>query len=679
MNKGLYFYKLVSPYPEDVTKDCKLTINEIDSNFITLKDADIKDFSFDSESNIMTLTRNNGETLTTDLTSLAEGVVHNLNVCYDEHEGKIVISYDDKKVVIDGLITKCNIGKNVLTHVDTDSSIIGKGIVNCPIGISPVEKTGQYRPCIKFLDLTKGEVLPRPEDTKIGTRFLTYEKVSDYGFLYNYKGVQAIAHDLEHGWRIPSKADWDDMLNTIEPCDEFRTHDSSLCNRVLGKFAGKLLKSRHHWHEEIFKDECPKYDEKGDGCDCHHEHGKCHQDGGEDFEPDFHDLHELKKKPISPKGVDKFGMRILAAGYGDGCEVYDYFGKRTGFWTSTMIDNTDVYVKRFDFNQSGVAQTAEDPHALFSLRLVKDYNGSNFHEFEFINGHVYKCVLMPSATAEHGFTIWTANNAAFEAHKYNPKRIPCNIASDTYKTYFFTAEWNGFTWMKKRFNEGDSVVLFRGLKGEPYDEYRLIDGHLVSTTEKLHDEIMEEIDKEIKRLDEKIETESDRAQKVEAELWESLNEEISARTEVDAQMWDALAQEASARTEVDNQQWDAINAEAQRAKDVEKQLWEALDNERVAREEVDNQQWTAINNEISARTEVDNQQWDAINQCFKNLEQETKDRIEIDNQQWERINYNTDHLVMDGKYDSVTGELLLETKNPENNFTIQFNGNYGTF
>ena len=43
---GLYFYKLVSPYPEDVTKNCKLTINEIDSNFLTLKDNDIKKAEF---------------------------------------------------------------------------------------------------------------------------------------------------------------------------------------------------------------------------------------------------------------------------------------------------------------------------------------------------------------------------------------------------------------------------------------------------------------------------------------------------------------------------------------------------------------------------------------------------------------------------------------------------------
>ena len=50
MSESLYFYKLVSPYKEDVTKNCKLTINEVDSNFLTLKDNDIKSADFDRES-----------------------------------------------------------------------------------------------------------------------------------------------------------------------------------------------------------------------------------------------------------------------------------------------------------------------------------------------------------------------------------------------------------------------------------------------------------------------------------------------------------------------------------------------------------------------------------------------------------------------------------------------------
>ena len=66
--KGLYYYKLISPYKEDVTKNCRLTINEIDSNFLSLKDEDIKSAEFiydegDANNKSLILTRNNGEKL----------------------------------------------------------------------------------------------------------------------------------------------------------------------------------------------------------------------------------------------------------------------------------------------------------------------------------------------------------------------------------------------------------------------------------------------------------------------------------------------------------------------------------------------------------------------------------------------------------------------------------------
>ena len=46
---GLYFYKLVSSFPEDVTKDFKLTVNEIDHNFMKLKKSDISNFYLDND------------------------------------------------------------------------------------------------------------------------------------------------------------------------------------------------------------------------------------------------------------------------------------------------------------------------------------------------------------------------------------------------------------------------------------------------------------------------------------------------------------------------------------------------------------------------------------------------------------------------------------------------------
>ena len=75
-----------------------------------------------------------------------------------------------------------------------------------------------------------------------------------------------------NGWRLPSKKDWDDMLNTIEPC-EFTNHDSTLSNEVLGKVAGKLLKSTEGWNYV----------------------------GADD---------------INPNGIDSYNMNILPSGYG---------------------------------------------------------------------------------------------------------------------------------------------------------------------------------------------------------------------------------------------------------------------------------------------------------------------------------------------------------------------------
>ena len=83
---GLYFYKLVSPYAEDVTKDCKLTINEIDHNFLTLKDADIKDGTFNGDENTIVLNRNNGDKIVIDMSSVLNDITYGFDVEYIPNE-----------------------------------------------------------------------------------------------------------------------------------------------------------------------------------------------------------------------------------------------------------------------------------------------------------------------------------------------------------------------------------------------------------------------------------------------------------------------------------------------------------------------------------------------------------------------------------------------------------------
>ena len=101
---GIYYYKLVSGYDNDVTKNCKLTVNEIDSNFFNLKSVDIKEFHLEDYN--LVLTRNNGERLVVDIKPLFDAIVFpdpeeidfpKLNVEYDKEQGVIIISHGDKE------------------------------------------------------------------------------------------------------------------------------------------------------------------------------------------------------------------------------------------------------------------------------------------------------------------------------------------------------------------------------------------------------------------------------------------------------------------------------------------------------------------------------------------------------------------------------------------------------
>ena len=244
---GLYYYKLVSEYPEDITKNCKLTINEIDSNFKVLKDYDIKTAEFvrgedcTKSDGTLVITRNNGDKVIVPIdTTICKNLTYDYNVSTAETKSgaTLTISYKDdegivKKVTLENVITADNlidvIGSDVLTKVITDNSLKGLGTMSSPLGLAGIEKTGMLAPAIKVMDLTDDSKLP--EVAKEGTRYVTREYVSDYGYLYNGEGVKKISDlldqiyereeiykevdDRKYYWRIPSKADWDKMLNLM--------------------------------------------------------------------------------------------------------------------------------------------------------------------------------------------------------------------------------------------------------------------------------------------------------------------------------------------------------------------------------------------------------------------------------------------------------------------------------
>ena len=688
--KGLYFYKLVSPYSEDVTKDCKLTVNEIDHNFLTLKtlkDADIRDFYIDNENGFLVLETNNGEKFKADISHFSK------NVCveFDKDAGTIAIHHDGVVDVIDELITKSNISAEIETNIMTDETLNGNGGNNNPLGLTNVEKTSSYKSVIKVIDKTQGCHLPCGDRNKLGDRYLTYEEYNEHGYLYNYHSAQRFVQELHSDWRIPTKADWDNMLNAIEVCDEDKNHDVSSCNNVLGKLAGKYLKSQDKW---VKVNNCHAPMHNPCNCHCGCNDSDISNEGDDIF---IEDECAPKPKPVTPYGVDAYGMRILPSGYGDGGMMMDYFGRRAKFWTSTDIGVTNMYVKRFDYDRSGVSQYAENPRSLASLRLVKDYDGGNFNAIETINGVNYKAVLMPAENTKHGFSIWLASNIAASQKKYCPV-LPNNGELLSDKKVFFINEWNGFDWDKKELQEGDSLMIKFGPDCDKDAEYRLVNGELInikkdiiSTVENKYDndiddlqsrvnvieeEIGEikqsiavindkivELDAKDKSLDEKIDAEIEERKEVDTQLLGNIEE----LKEADAQILASLSAETEERKEVDAKLEEAINTESEERKEFDMQISESLSAETEERKEVDAQILASLSAETEERKEVDaklREDIDAEKERSAAMDEYLKGRL----------------ISQSGStYNFAEGFLMLVTDDPNNTIRIDLDSNYGEF
>ena len=618
--KGLYFYKLNSPYSEDVTKNCKLTINEIDSNFLSLKDEDIASAEFDKETKSLVLTKNNGEQLIANLS----GVTYDLNVetsCSADEGASITITYNgvdgEKTVTFDHIVTVDNlrsvIGSDLLTRVITDGTLKGDGTVSSPLGLSGTEKSGMIAPVKGRLDLTKGGRLP--EVAKLGTRYITIEYVNDYGYLYNGEALSKISESLDKegkGWRIPTKADFDALLNSIEPCN-YQNHNSAKCHIDLGFLAGKYLKSECGWLGEPDCEctstapmtGCSVQDQVSEDTD--------YVEGEQNIEI----TDEPNLSPESYQGVDKYGMGILPSGNAllDAFNrpQANYFKEKTFFWTSTHVhgdDDQDVYVKVFDWNKTTVSQAAECPSPYYSVSLVKVYNGSNYFDSEYIDGVLYKTLLFPNSRQ-----VWLATNYA-KNEGFETSSIPMMTEVNNGEVLekrkaLFVNEWNGEYWEKRALNEGETVVVENPCFDSEGDQVRTVcwldnEGvkHCVDVT--IPKETQSNVEYRVYTTDgcnkELVNTDDIVVERIVNILTPMIEDERNERIKGDTQLWDAISQEAAAREEVDNQQWEAINAEAEARKAVNDQLWEAIGKEAAAREEVDNQQWEAINQEIGRAT-----------------------------------------------------------------------------
>lgn len=486
MAHKITLYSVESPNSTDFnTKNARLDSSEADYNFISLYEHCIKEVK--RSGNDMVLVKNDGSELVGEGLFLENSAVK--NITFDRVSNNLIVEYTD------GTKQAVDYFKDFLMRIkatSTDHTINGDGSAARPLSISNNYKTGQFRPVNGVVKCAEGSCSCNENDCKclsilpknpsVGDRYVTKEKVNLFGKLYNFHGVKHIAkalcdkyhyhtEDSCKGWYIPSKAEWDDMLNAVEPNPHDRNHDDNGSCGNKGAFAGLILKSENYW----------KSIEHKPNCDCHtgiindehlHHHHNFIDNGNINSQSCTCETNgicgvDMCDKPncCLPQVKDLYKFSVLPAGYGCHREQLTGNGTLTYFWTCNY-NNGQVAVKRFCYDSNQVHSDLIGECCFASLRLVKDYDGHNFNEYETILGKTYRCVLMPSING--GKKIWLAANfdggcECCSADCIHKSSMTPNIVDEINQpAKFYINEWNGFGWVKNELNEGDTFVVIDG-------------------------------------------------------------------------------------------------------------------------------------------------------------------------------------------------------------------------
>lgn len=510
---GVTYYKLISNFPGDVTKNCGLTGAEIDNNFFFLRGYDIKSVDMDEDNNLI-ITRVNPdyEPIIIDIGDKIGQPAFE----YDPKEGILTVMYPNGETEeLDGFMVP---GKDY--KVATDDTINGDGSIYNPLRLSNMEKTGTYSPADIFIDLT-AEGSELPEDIGKGYRVVTKEKIDNFGRLYPFDAIDILKERLDDEsseWRIPTKEDWDELLNALE-CEENRNHSGTSVG-VYGELAGQALKS----NDELWT---PHSGAQGSDAVSFHAYplGNCAQRDSMMDEPDY----------------DAEG-----------------FGKFASFWADTVDSVGNAYAKSVYYSSTKVKQESKGKEARLSIRLVKDYDYGNYNEYETILGQSYKTTLIQSPYDDYDYTkVWTSQNL------YDSTPELSGVTSDEWsaatgeirgeKDAFFMNEFDGYKWVKKPMKDGDSIVIARYEKGNeviPYHEWRVLDGDLVDTV----DAVLEEVKDVLQGITDAVSATTEMVNELSASTVENIEtintniEELSAFTASNIERIDTTINEFSAST-----------------------------------------------------------------------------------------------------------------------------------
>lgn len=412
---GVKYYKLpeTMAYQGDEVKNCALKAIEVDENFNTLRGHDIAAVAIDN--NHLILRRLNGGEMSVELNESTTITTDNLKFNYDSSNGNLTITYpNDEQLVISGFTTT----------LYTDSTLKGNGSINSPLGVKNTEKTGSYSPASEYIELNSGEELPTSGMTP-GYRVVTKEISDIFGKLYSVDGLDIISEyltDENSDWRIPSKHDWDTLLDSLETEHTepgYLPHSSETIG-FLGEIAAQPLKSDYLW---AYNDNPINED------------GTC--------------------------GFDVYGFDIIPVGNDyNGDKTPTGFGSASTIWTSTLTED-GYYVKMFVYDTNKVGQDITDV-GFYAIRLVKDYDGANYKGVESIFGQDYPTILIPETNQ-----IWTTINVYATKKQITELSNGVNFIDvndsgasfDNFKVSFYINEWNGNEWIKKELAEGDSIVI----------------------------------------------------------------------------------------------------------------------------------------------------------------------------------------------------------------------------
>lgn len=539
--KSIKYYKLVSPYPEDITKNCKLTMAEIDENFLAFKDNDISAATYNTSGMTINIIRNNGEEINLDISSLNDNIetevkkqlsgisesisgitipdeyhyyigvsneetisqsvvdklvlkdgrssilysVENtkdndyiwlllpepIQLNYWLESGMAISTYDElQSIDIDGItynayrnlvkleenewnltiVTKgsefdkygINFGvkdielkgsvsedgvltltwKNTSGETSTTisgfvtteniyhtSSINGNGSKENPLRIPNLLHT-EYNIGVKAIV----DELPK-ENLHNGDKYVTVNKHSNFGCLYNKQGMLTIVDELakiNSNWRVPTKEDWDKLLDFCEACDEDRQHGGTDTNAVYGKIAGKALKSREFW--------------------------------------------------IGNENLDTFGMNIFPTGLSNVQSELTSENEKAVFWCNTPYDENNFYLKGFNNDSDAVKQTVSDEDK-YSIRLVADYHGEGLDGYVNMFGENYDVIVFRDINQ-----MWISTNLDYYIDSLRCDSFEYENA--TISNIHTLNHWNGEYWEKKELENGSIINVGKN----PIEKYKVI-------------------------------------------------------------------------------------------------------------------------------------------------------------------------------------------------------------